>query len=103
MKFNFNYLGMKHRVRFEDPGVWASNSMGRCHAAQGKIALHTNMPADIQAMTLMHELVHLVADHGGLEKFNEDETTVCVISTGLLAILRDNPKLANFLLTAGKT
>lgn len=45
--------------------------------------------------TLLHELFHATESHAGL-KYNEK--WVRPISSGILAILRDNPKLVKFLI-----
>lgn len=45
--------------------------------------------------TLLHELVHAAEYHAGL-KFNEK--WVRPVSSGLLAILKDNPELVRFLI-----
>ncbi len=52
------------------------------------------------ADTLLHEILHCIWDQGGLrmEDPGLEERVVSSLTTGILAVLRQNPKVVKFLL-----
>ena len=73
-------FGMEYRVeRFSqhDP---TDSAMGRAIMSRGLIRLSDSMPKDVEEETLLHEVVHLVADQAGVAL---TEPQVAVISLGL--------------------
>ncbi len=79
----------------ENPTLWSENGMGRCSTVAGIIRIKKSMPEDIKQATLLHEVIHLIADMNGLKI---SETTVSVVSTGLMEVLRSNPEFTNGIL-----
>ena len=53
------------------------------------------------ADTLLHEILHCIWDQGGLrmEEPGLEERVVSSLATGILAVLRQNPEVAKFLLS----
>jgi Zn-dependent peptidase ImmA (M78 family) len=69
----------------------------------GVMSIDTDMPADQQRQTLLHEVLHAVFDNGIATllcdgKDDLDELIVQMLTEPLLAVLRDNPDLLVFLL-----
>lgn len=82
--------GQGVRVDFCDPGQW-NNGMGRASIKDGVISINSTMREDIQHGTLIHEILHFIADTNGLMqcKMNE-EHTIAVLACALHAAMRDN-------------
>jgi Zn-dependent peptidase ImmA (M78 family) len=49
--------------------------------------------------TVIHELLHILYDENALDEVTpyKEETTVVAFETGLVSLLRDNPKLLNWI------
>lgn len=71
------------RVRYRDRTM---------HIVQDSIAIDT-------ADTVLHETLHCVVDHYGLHNIlkENEEQTVSQLSSGLIMVFRDNPKLLDYL------
>lgn len=82
--------GQDVRVDFCNPGHW-NNGMGRASIKDGVITINSTMREDIQHSTLIHEILHFIADTNGLMecKMNE-EHTISVVACALHACMRDN-------------
>jgi len=73
------------------------NHIGRGDFGRGKLYIDANMDSQVQADTLLHEIIHLILigmghelnDDNGLHK----EKNILVIANGLSAFIRDNPGL----------
>ena len=87
---NIRICGNNLKLVFDTPDNWAPAGMGRYFV--DRIVINKNLPKDIQANTLMHELVHCIADQNDLQ-INDNETEISVIANNLHAILKDNKKL----------
>lgn len=68
-------------------------SVGATHSDRGCIALYPRVPPDHQAETLVHEIVHAVADAYGLTWPAEEERVARVVGAGFAQVIRDNPSL----------
>lgn len=84
--------GCDIEVEEQDPGAWSSVGMGRSSSVHGKIVLRKDMPESVKSATLVHELLHMIADMNALE-VGKDETAISVLATGLHAWMRDNKQL----------
>lgn len=82
--------GMKVKVEYSDPSDWGVGAMGRVNCKTAKISIAKDMPEDIMACTLLHEIFHFIDDSNNLEL---TETQITSLSTGLFGCLRDNPEL----------
>ena len=50
-----------------------------------------------KAKTLMHEVVHAILHQRGLYKASDDEELVDELAKGFVNLIRQNPKLVNFI------
>lgn len=60
----------------------------------GKIVLRRDMPVTAKNATLLHEILHMIADMNGLSEVANNEVSISVLATGLHAWMRDNKQLA---------
>ena len=67
---------------------------GTCDEGSLTIKIKTWMPVDLQTHTLLHECMHAIEYGMGL-KLKERE--VDLISGGFMALIKDNPLFADFL------
>jgi hypothetical protein len=71
------------------------------YSALGSIELNPIAPNPIHAAdTVLHEILHGVYGNSGLGPISEEEQICSALSTGLLQVLRDNPKLVAWLTKA---
>jgi hypothetical protein len=75
----------------DDPSQWSINGMGRSCVSNGVIRIKADMPEDIKQSTLLHEVIHMIADMNGIKV---SESTVGVLENGLFEVLRSNPEFA---------
>lgn len=85
-------LGKPFAVKWTD-GLDA-DLVGECDTDKQVITILDGQPLESSQDTLLHELIHAVdeAVDSGLK-----ETQVKRLATGLLAVLKDNPRLVAFL------
>lgn len=78
----------------------ASTNYGACVYAQQTIFLNRNQTAQRAADTLIHEILHAAWDLGSLEVIPDlhEEVVVRVYGTWLSQVLRENPKVTDFIL-----
>ena len=67
---------------------------GLCDYKQTKITISEDQSLENMRDTVLHELVHAISNE---VKAGLNEKQTATISTGVLAILRDNPGLVRFL------
>jgi hypothetical protein len=84
-----------------DPAEWAPHAMGRSNVITGRIVLRRDMPEDILLETLLHEVIHVIADTNGLAIRN-DETVVSTLSVALMQFMQDNPGLVARMAASGR-
>lgn len=91
-----NVLGRKIKVTAvdEDDGTF-----GYFHPAHGRINLCPKQDAFSAKDTLLHECLHAVLHtQGHFNKYAEEERYVRPLAPGIIKLLRDNPKLTQWLL-----
>lgn len=77
----------------------SSDHLGETHADKGLIQIRGNQSLYSQQDTLLHEVMHAIRHAQGYEYGEEvEEGYVRSLATGLLGVLHDNPKLADWLL-----
>lgn len=85
------------KPRSPDTGVavWGLQNAGKCEIV---VADHLNK--DREKEVLLHEVGHALLHHFSVElpSLEKEEAIVEAYSTGLIMILRDNPKLVKYLL-----
>ena len=70
------------------------------HFGSCKIELRKDTNPDMKAVALLHEILHAIGRQSGLEYEGGDYTEekfVIAFSHGLIALLRDNPELVDYL------
>jgi hypothetical protein len=82
-------LSMVIEVVEEDPSDWAPNALGRSSTIKGRISIRKGLPEDILLETVLHEVIHMIADVTAIG-IRGDETSVSVLSCALSSFLRDN-------------
>lgn len=70
---------------------------GWCDKANCNIYVYTGGEAMVVADTLLHEVLHAVWAHMGLDDKHEEEAVVNRLSTGLSTVMYDNPDLVDFI------
>ena len=70
---------------------WGSG-MGRADSIDGTVRLRSGLPPGTREATILHEILHLIADMNDL-KIKDDDTVISVLATQLLDFLRGNPEL----------
>lgn len=81
----------------------AESSMryGECSMLQQKIRVAENLGPQHQGQTLLHEILHAACQQQSiLEDGDEQEEVVRALSLGLAAVMRDNPKVFEWILKA---
>ena len=83
-------LSHKITLKVNDPSMWLESGMGRCYLPKLEILINKDMPPDIQGSTLIHELLHMIADMNSL-KITEQQ--VDTMSLGIYSFIKENPKI----------
>jgi len=71
---------------------------GVCDQTKQKIHIDVTATPAVLRDTLLHEIMHGVYWMFNLEDENKEEKIVSSLATGLLAVFRDNPEVAKFLM-----
>ena len=74
-----------------DPGIWERGAIGRASFKHGQIFIAENIPETTKMQTLMHEVVHVIADMNDLPHM--DDAMVSGLSNPLFDFMRQNPEL----------
>lgn len=85
-------FSQRFEVRISDPKGWSSIGLGRCSLRDGLILLHPDLTEDLKMHTLLHEILHWVADMHQLDVAKE-ETEIDVLASALLDFMRRNPEV----------
>ena len=64
--------------------------MGRCNLKESRISISNSMPKDLQGSTLVHEVIHYIADLNSIEL---TEQSVDGLALGVFSFIHDNPEL----------
>lgn len=70
------------------------DKLGECHAEECLIKVSKGQPPQTEADTLLHECVHTIDERFQL---NLTERQVYCTTVGLIALLKDNPYLLQYL------
>jgi hypothetical protein len=62
------------------------------------IRVHDDLPPTNKAITLVHELLHVLWDEYGLAEGDKEERIVTTLSNGLCQVIRDNPEAVAFII-----
>jgi len=75
------------------PSQMMEPEYGNVRASAGVVELNAACTPPVMALTLIHELTHLVIHFSGHDLGEAEEGLVECVSSGLFAILADNPDL----------
>jgi hypothetical protein len=86
-------LGKPFTIKWLDEDL-SPDLVGECDTDKQIISVRSGQPIEQEQDTLWHELIHAVdeAMDSGLK-----ETQVKRLATGLLAVIKDNPRLISYL------
>jgi len=74
------------------------NAYGEFESSKDKISINRTLKPKIMANTLLHEIMHLIADHYHWEIPLKDEERICETTGNALSdLFSQNPKLLDFL------
>lgn len=86
-----------YRVVSPNRALEAEDAAGRTSPAVGEIQVRSEHSHTYVADTLLHEVLHAVIHNVSGAPSDQEEQFVERMSTGLLAVLRENPDLVAFL------
>lgn len=66
--------------------------LGQCDSNALVIRVAPEIPKERQAVILLHEILHAVFNHVGLDEDNEEQI-VTAVANELYAVFKNNPKL----------
>lgn len=87
-------LGKRYVVETAEPGPFDEDTFGVCFRERCWISLREGMDVDVYREVLLHEVLHAL-EH--ILDLDVKEATIVGLASGLLAVLRDNPKFAAWL------
>lgn len=81
------------------PGTWVPGQTGSCYYTLQRVALLAAQHPQQMRDTYLHEMLHALFVNGGLQHLMQcdDEAMVSILTPHLLAMLRDNPRVVEFL------
>ena len=86
-------LGKPFTVKWLTDGL-DNELVGECDSDKQVISVRDGQPLEQEQDTLLHEVIHAIEEAMGL-KMREAQVKGC--ATGLLAVLKDNPRLGSYL------
>ena len=86
----------RYRIVVDDARI-PPDLYGQCDKGKHVVALHPDQSAVRLRSTLMHELLHALCDLTGVDDDKAEERIVTVLAPALLALLRENPRLLEWL------
>lgn len=72
--------------------IWLN---GRCRYTSARIELCDELGEQVKPVGLMHEVLHGILEQAGVKEQPED--VIIALGYGLVALLRDNPELVDYL------
>ena len=75
----------------------ANSRMGECDRGNLVIRVREDLPPQLGAECLLHEVCHAVYDNGTLQDGDSEERVVSALARGLSQVWRDNPEFVLFL------
>lgn len=78
--------------------TYSTQKFGECSSVEFVIRMQREFQCRTKAVdTLFHEILHAMYYTYGIRSGDDEERTVAAISTGLVALFRDNPWLIGFI------
>ncbi len=76
-----------------------SDLLGRSEYMDARLSVREHMQEDVQAQVLLHEIFHAIETSCG---FNFSEKIIFGMANGFFEVLRNNPDLVAYLMSAGR-
>jgi len=81
-------------VEFKDGEPLEKGDMGNCDTEAQTITIRPGQPLENEQDSVLHEVLHAVSDY---MEINLREGQVTKLATGLLAVLKENPRFVSYL------
>ena len=81
-------------MQFLDGPPLEDGDMGDCNTEAQTITIRTGQPLENEQDSVLHEVLHAISDYMEI-KLREHQVTK--LATGLLAVLKDNPRFTTYL------
>ena len=94
-----------YQVKMDPKLSEVANVLGTCLSDSLIILVDHNLPDELEAETLLHEALHAIWHQTSLaKKYNDEEEEYIVwqISPHIFRMLRENPRLVEWLTQAGR-
>ena len=85
-------LGKRFAVSY--PETVDGDLVGECDTDKQTITVQDKLPLESEQDTLLHEVLHAIDE---MVDAKMKESQVKILATGLLAVLKDNPKLVSYI------
>lgn len=90
VKKMLNIAGIDYEIKMID-GEYCDDNMGKAKFAEAKIFINKSMPLQVQENVLLHEILHICYRNGYLNKNDEEERIVEVLTNFLYPVLQEKP------------
>ena len=87
-------LGKVYQIRYTKDAPLEEDELGMCDPNEQSIYVRDGQPSEVEGDTILHECLHALESLLELKLRHED---VVRITTGLHALIRDNPGLLAYL------
>ena len=74
-------------IEVDDSFAWTAGHMGKASIQKCQILIKEDMSKDAQNSTVMHEIMHMIADMNSLDC---SEQTIDNLALGVLSLLKNN-------------
>lgn len=82
--------GIPYEIKLVD-GDYCEQNMGKSDYKNAQIFINKDMPFIVQCNTLLHEIMHMCYRNGYLQKEDEEERIIEVLTNILLPVLQQSP------------
>ena len=82
--------------------VGGAECIGSVSYWDGNIQIAKSAGEGIKPQTLMHEIIHAITVERMGNSFEQDEKYIDGLAAGILMLIRNNPKLINYIVESGK-
>lgn len=73
-----------------------SSEVGRIEHLTQKIYIQKGLSKEQKKVVLLHEILHSIFQQLGFDEEHNDEKLICSLSTTLIKLLEDNPKITSY-------
>lgn len=93
-------LGKQYKIVYEPRGgtlVESEHEYGECDFDKQTLTILEGQPLESEQDTVLHEVLHAVDGAMIDEKDQASEAVIRRVATGLLAVIKDNPRFLSYL------